>query len=159
MRSTSDASAGKRGRRKKKPAPALIGWREWVSLPDLGAARIKAKVDTGAKTSAIHAFRVRAVKRDGVEYAEFFLHPEQKRKTPEIFCAAPVIGRRSIRSSNGRVEKRLIIRTRLRIGEREFPIDLSLANRDAMGFRLLLGRDAFKKKFIINPGASFVLGK
>jgi len=159
MRSISDAGAGKHVRRKKKPAPELIGWREWAGLPDLGALRIKAKIDTGAKTSAIHAFRVRTVKRDGVEYAEFFLHPEQKRKIPEIFCTAPVIGKRAIRSSNGRVEKRLIIRTRLRIGEREFPIDLSLANRDAMGFRLLLGRDAFRKKFIINPGASFVLGK
>lgn len=159
MRSTSRTVKRATGVAGKKAAPPLVGWREWVGLPELGAPRIKAKIDTGAKTSAIHAFRVQVVKRGGVEYAEFYLHPNQQRKKPEIFCSAPVIDRRSIKSSSGQVEKRLIIRTRLSIGGREFPIDLSLANRDSMGFRLLLGRDVLRKKFLINPGASFLLGK
>lgn len=146
-------------KKKNKAPPTLIGWREWVALPELGAARIKAKVDTGAKTSALHAFRLKTVIKDGVEYAEFFLHPEQKKRLPEFFCSAPVVDRRSIRSSNGQVEKRLIIRTRLSIGGRDYPIALSLTNRNSMGFRLLLGRDAFRKKFVINPSASFLLGK
>lgn len=157
MRSISRDGATKK--KKMRAPPTLIGWREWVAFPDLGVGRIKAKIDTGAKTSAIHAFRVKTVIRDGVEFAEFFLHPEQKRKKPEVFCSARVVGRRDIRSSNGRVEKRLIVRTRLSIGGREYPIELSLTNRDAMGFRLLLGRDAFRRKFVIDPSASFLLGK
>lgn len=159
MRSTSRTVKRATGVARKRAAPPLVGWREWVGLTELGAPRIKAKIDTGAKTSAIHAFRVAVVKRGGVEYAEFYLHPNQKRRQPEIFCSAPVIDRRSIKSSSGQVEKRLIIRTRLSIGGREFPIDLSLANRDSMGFRLLLGRDALRRRFLINPGASFLLGK
>lgn len=158
MRSISEDGVEKKKKQRKTP-PTLIGWREWAGLPELGVSRIKAKIDTGAKTSAIHAFRVRTVKKDGAEYAEFFLHPEQKRKHPEVFCSAPLIDRRAIRSSNGQVEKRLIIRTLLRIGDREFPIDLSLTNRDAMGFRMLLGRDALRRNFVIDPGASFLLGK
>lgn len=95
----------------------------------------------------------------GVEYAEFYLHPQQKKKKPEFFCTAPVVERRAIRSSNGQVEDRIIIRTAMRIGEREFPIDLSLTNRDSMGFRMLIGRDALKRRFVIHPGKSFLLGK
>ena len=91
--------------------------------------------------------------------AEFFLHPEQKKKKPEFFCRAPVVDRRAIRSSNGQVENRIIVRTLLRLGDREFPIDLSLTNRDAMGFRMLIGRDALTKRFVIHPGKSFLLGK
>jgi hypothetical protein len=146
-------------RRKKRASPTMIGWREWASFPGLGVARIKAKIDTGAKTAALHAFRIRTTVRGGVEYAEFYVHPEQKRRLPEIFCSSPVVDRRRIRSSNGIVEQRLIIRVLIRLGERAWPIEVSLANRDAMGFRLLLGRDALRKKFLINPRASFLLGK
>ena len=156
MPSTSDRATPVK---KKKAPPTLIGWREWVSFPDLGVDRVKAKIDTGAKTSSIHAFRIKTLDRDGALYAEFYLHPVQKKKKPEVFCAAPVVDKRAIRSSNGAVEDRLIIRTMLRMGEREWPIDLSLTNRDAMGFRLLLGRDAFTRRFLINPKASFLLGK
>jgi hypothetical protein len=150
--------ARKRASRPKAP-PTLIGWREWAAFPDFGVGRIKAKIDTGAKTSAVHAFGVRTMEREGVLWAEFRLHPEQKRRRPEIRCAAPVVDRRRIRSSNGRVEERLVVRTVLALGGREWPIELSLANRDEMGFRLLLGRDAFRKDFVINPGKSFLLGK
>lgn len=142
----------------KKP-PALIGWREWAAFPELGVKRIKAKIDTGAKTSALHAFRLETFRKGGVDYAEFYLHPLQKKARPEKFCFAPIVDKRWIRSSNGSVEQRFIIRTLIRLGDREWPIDLSLTNRDSMGFRLLLGRDAFRKKFLIDPRASFLLGK
>jgi len=142
-----------------KPTRTAIGWREWVSLPGLGVARIKAKIDTGAKTAALHAFRIETVERSGKTYVHFAVHPIQKAAKPEILCRARVKCRRRIRSSNGVIEERLILRVKVKAGEREFPIDLSLANRDSMGFRLLLGRDAVRRKFLIDPGASFLLGR
>lgn len=156
---TGQAAAARPSAKNKKAAQTAIGWREWAAFPELGVARIKAKIDTGAKTSAVHAFRVRTVERDGELWAEFFLHPLQKRKRPEVRCEAPVVDRRRIRSSNGAVEERLVVRTVLRLGGRRWRIDLTLANRDEMGFRLLLGRDALRRKFVIDPGASFLLGK
>lgn len=155
MPSTSEKAALRRA----KAPPPLIGWREWAAFPEFGVERIKAKIDTGAKTSALHAFRIREVMRDGEAFAEFYLHPEQKRKRPEIFCAARIVDRRAIKSSNGVVENRLIVRTPIRLGNREWPIDVSLTNRDSMGFRLLLGRDALRRKVLIDPKASFLLGR
>jgi hypothetical protein len=144
---------------KKKAPPLLIGWREWAAFPEFKVKRIKAKIDTGAKTSALHAFNLETRRRGGVDYAEFTLHPLQKKARPEKFCAAPIVDKRWIRSSNGMVEERFIIRTLIRLGDREWPIDVSLTNRDSMGFRLLLGRDAFRKRFLIDPRASYLLGK
>ncbi|MEO0880199.1 MAG: RimK/LysX family protein [Pseudomonadota bacterium] len=160
-RSTSKSATSKSRASSRRTPPLEIGWREWAAFPELGgaASRTKAKIDTGAKTSAIHAFRVKEVVRDGVPYAEFFLHPAQKRKKPEIFCSAPIADRRLIRSSNGSVQERLVINTVLSMGARAWRIDLSLANRDEMGFRLLIGRDALRKKVIIHPGKSFLLGR
>jgi hypothetical protein len=144
-------------KKKTKKNRPMIGWREWADLPDFEVDRINAKIDTGAKSSAIHAFRIREVVLDGVEHVEFFLHPVQRRKKPEILCRAPLVDRRVIRSSNGQEEERYVIETRLRLGERVWKIDLTLTNRDAMGFRLLLVRDALKRKFYIDPGASYQL--
>lgn len=160
-RKTAKRAAGKAKSATRKASLLEIGWREWALLPELSgeAARIKAKIDTGAKTSAIHAFRIREVKRAGRACAEFYLHPEQKRKKPEIFCSAPIKDRRLIRSSNGDVQERLVIEAILSMGGRAWRIDLSLANRDEMGFRLLIGRDALRKKVLIHPGKSFLLGK
>ncbi len=144
-------------RRKARP-PVDIGWREWASLPGLGVERIEGKIDTGAKTSAIHAYRIREVIFDGAPHAEFYLHPERRRRKPEIFCRVPIADRRLIKSSNGEAQERIIIVTPLRIGKREWLIELSLANRDAMGFRFLIGRDALRRGFVIHPGQSFLLG-
>ncbi|MHA7872449.1 MAG: ATP-dependent zinc protease family protein [Hyphococcus sp.] len=141
---------------KKKP---VIGWREWASFPDFDVRSVNAKIDTGAKTSAIHAFRISPFLKNGATWVEFYLHPLQQRRKPEIYCQAPVADIREIRSSNGYVQERYVIRTRLNMGEMSWRIDLSLANRDAMGFRLLLGRDALGKRFLIDPGASYKLGK
>ena len=95
----------------------------------------------------------------GEEHVEFTLHPEQRRKHPQIQCSAPIADRRVIRSSNGQEEERIVIETRLRLGMRTWKIELTLTNRDAMGFRLLLGRDALRRKFLIDPGASYLLGQ
>ncbi|WP_425408325.1 ATP-dependent zinc protease [Hyphococcus sp.] len=146
--------------KKTKRKPRLrIGWREWTSLPDLNVENINAKIDTGAKTSAIHAFRIREIDLEGEPHVEFFLHPVQRRKRPEVYCCAPIADRRVIRSSNGQEEERYVISTRLRMGPRTWKIDLTLTNRDAMGFRMLIGRDALRRKFLIDPGASYLLDK
>ena len=137
----------------------LIGWREWASLPDWGVDRINAKIDTGAKTSAIHAFRVKVLETEDGEVAEFYLHPRRRRKKPEIFCRTKVVDRRIVRSSNGQAEERIVVTTKVRMGECLWPIELTLTNRDAMGFRLLIGRDALTNRFMIDPGASYLLGK
>lgn len=146
-------------RAKPKPAPQTIGWREWAALPELGVRHIKAKIDTGAKTSALHAFDITPHERGGVLFVAFALHPIQKKRRPEIRCIAPVIARRRIKSSNGGTEERYVIRTKLKLGVKASVIELSLTNRDAMGFRLLLGRDALKKSYVIEPGRSYRLGK
>jgi len=145
--------------RKKKEKPLEIGWREWAELPSLCDRRILAKIDTGAKTSAIHAYRIREVEIDGRAHVEFRLHPVQKRRQPEIRCVAPVHDKRVFRSSNGAEQERIVIVAKLRLGGRERLIELSLANRDDMGFRLLIGRDALRKNVIIHPARSFLLGR
>jgi hypothetical protein len=139
--------------------PLRIGWCEWVSLPSLGVGAIRAKIDTGAKISAVHVWRLRETSVDGVPHAEFFLHPLEGMRKPQIACLAPIAGRRIIKSSNGIGSRRVIIRTRLRMGKRSWPIDLSLADRDQMGFRLLIGRDALGERAIIHPAREHMLGE
>ena len=144
-------------RKKRPPRPKLsIGWREWVGLPEFGVPRIKAKVDTGARTSAIHAFRIRPFERDDEEWVSFELHPFQRDSADRIACEARVVDRRRIRSSNARTEWRYVIRTPLSIGGRRWPIELTLAKRDEMGFRMLLGRTALRRRVIIDPAKSFL---
>lgn len=150
------APAPEKKKRKKRERP-LIGWREWADLPDFEVTGVNAKIDTGAKSSAIHAFRIKEVMIEGAEHVEFYLHPVQRRKKPEVFCRALLAGRRVVRSSNGQEEERYVIETMLRLGPRSWKIDLTLTNRDAMGFRLLIGRDALRRKFLIDPGASYLL--
>lgn len=133
-----------------------MGWREWVALPELGVDRIKAKVDTGARSSALHAFRLREVVRDGQTRVRFDVHPKQRSAADAIPVEFPVHDRRSVRSSDGRVQTRYVIRTVLRIGDAEWPIDLTLSRRDDMGFRMLLGREAIRGRFIVDPARSHV---
>jgi hypothetical protein len=141
--------------RKKK----IIGWREWVKLPDLGVARIKAKIDTGARTSALHAFRITPFSKYGAAYVRFVLHPLQRRKTPEISCVALVIDQRHVTDSGGRMEERYVIRTTLQLGKSLWPVELTLTNRDQMGFRLLIGRQAVRRRYLVDPSRSFVTRK
>lgn len=153
--STSTLSNKKKRTHKARP---LIGWREWAALPDFEIAGVNAKIDTGAKTSAIHAFRIREVQIEGEPHVEFYLHPMQGRKKPEVFCSAPIADKRKVRSSNGQEEERFVIETIICLGGYQLKSDLTLTNRDAMGFRMLIGRDALRRKFIVDPGASYLLG-
>lgn len=138
--------------------PLKIGWREWVALPDLKVGAIKAKVDTGARTSAVHAYRIEPFRRAGGLWLRFELHPLQRSEAMKVTCEARAVDERAVRNSGGRVERRYIIRTLLRIGDEAWPIELALANRDQMGFRMLLGRTALEGRALIEPGRSYLLG-
>ena len=130
-----------------------------MSFPELGIDRIKAKIDTGARTSSIHAFRVRKVYDEDAPFVEFNLHPVQRRRTPELKCKAPIIDERSVKSSNGETETRYVIMTPMRLGEETWPVELTLSDRDQMGFRVLTGRTAIRGRFTIDPGSSFLMGR
>lgn len=146
-------------RRKARAPLGRIGWREWVGLPDLGIDLIKAKIDTGARTSTLHAYNITPFEQDGRTFVRFQVHPVQRRRLPEITCVAPVLARRSIRDSGGRAEERFIILTTLRIGEDRFAIELTLTNRDQMSFRMLVGRAAIRGRYHVDPGRSFRTGR
>lgn len=135
-----------------------VGWREWVALPEFGIDRIKAKIDTGASTSAIHAVHVHRFVEDGRERVRFEVHPIQRRTSLTVACVADVRDERYVTSSSGYREKRLVVRTRLAIAGRSWPIDLTLANRDTMGFRMLIGRAAMQGRLLVDPGASYLGG-
>lgn len=135
----------------------VIGWREWVGLPDLGVSRIKAKIDTGARTSAIHAFDIEVSTKGGQDWAKFTIHPYQKNDTEIQTCTCPVRDIRVITNSGGSREQRVVIETQLTMGNQSWPIELTLTNRDEMGFRMLLGRTAMKDRFLVDPGRSFCL--
>ncbi len=137
----------------------ILGWREWVELPDLGIARVKAKLDTGALTSALHAAEIVAFEREGVEWVRFVVHPEQRTERVEVGCEAPVVDVREIRSSTGHVTLRRTIRTPIRLAGRTWPIELTLVSRDEMGFRMLLGRRALRGRGLVDSGASFTAGR
>ena len=133
----------------------MIGWREWVHLPGLLELPIKAKIDTGARTSSLHSFGTRRFTEGGAPWVEFQLHPLQRRNLPAFRCAVAVKDERWVRSSNGEVEKRIVVETTAQLGDTLWPIELTLADRDVMGFRMLLGREAIRKRFLIDPARSF----
>jgi ribosomal protein S6--L-glutamate ligase len=137
-----------------------IGWKEWFSLDCLGLPAIKAKIDTGAKTSSLHAFNIESFYIENVEYVKFDLHPLQKNKKLVRSCVARVIEQRMVSDSGGKKEKRFVIKSNLWIGERKISIEITLANRDTMAFRMLLGREAVKQlKMLVDPSKSFIQGK
>lgn len=143
---------------RSKRAPITIGWREWLLLPEFTDIPLKAKVDTGARTSALHAFGLHIDEADGVTIARFELHPHQRSGTDPVTVESPVQSFRKVKSSNGKVERRPVIRTMASVGDLAWPIDITLTRRDAMGFRLLLGRAAIRRRFVVDPGRSFVTG-
>ena len=136
-----------------------LGWREWVSLPELGLDRIKAKVDTGARTSSLHAFELRDFEDSGVRRVEFKMHPNQHDDQTVIVCAADIVDERFVRDSGGHKEKRWVIESPISIGGITWKIEINLTSRDDMRFRMLLGRTAMRDRALVNPARSYVLGK
>ncbi len=137
-----------------------IGWREWVALPELGITAIKAKIDTGARNSALHAFKVEKFEEDGRPRVRFSVHPLQGRKDKTIVCVADIVDERSVKNSGGHSEQRLVIRTLVAVGnKRPWPIEITLTNRSLMNFRMLLGRTALQGRLLVDPEASFLLLK
>ena len=133
----------------------IIGWREWVKLPDLGVPFLKVKVDTGARTSSLHAFDLTILKKRGSDYARFSIHTQQRKKKPSILVEAKIAEYRQVKSSNGQKELRPVIITSIELHGEKWPIELTLANRDDMGFRMLLGREGFKNKMLVDAGKSY----
>ena len=137
----------------------LLGWREWVALPELGIPSIKAKLDTGARTSSLHAFRIESFTKSGVQMVRFSVHPLQRDTSEEQVCVAAVVDRRWVSDSGGHREKRYVIRTPVRIGPLEWAIEISLSGRDNMQFRMLLGRTALHRRIMVDPTSSYLSGR
>lgn len=129
----------------------VIGWWEWVSLPELGISRVKVKVDTGAKTSALHVSQMHYEKIGKKEFIRFVVHPLQRSTRPEIEVRAELLEYRAVRSSVGTLTIRPVICTPIKVGSREVMAEVTLVNRDMMGFRMLLGRQALKGRFVVDP--------
>jgi hypothetical protein len=145
-------------------APSLVvGWREWLAFPDLGLPAVRAKVDTGASTSALHAHRIRVEDRAGTAWVRFVVHPFFRRHNRvTVACEAPVVDERAVTSSSGHAEHRVVIRVLLRLGVRAdapaWPVEVTLTDRRKMRFPMLLGREAMAGRVVVDPGASFLLG-
>jgi ribosomal protein S6--L-glutamate ligase len=138
--------------------PKLIsGWREWAALPDLQVEKIKVKLDTGARTSSLHAFEIEPFVHDGEDWLQFDVHPLQDNERVRLTCRCPIVDYRWITSSSGHKQKRFIIQTTLKMGEFSSLIEISLANRDEMGFRMLIGRNALKGRVLVDSSHSFLL--
>lgn len=135
-----------------------VGWLEWVRLPDLGLRRLEAKVDTGARTSSLHATEHEIFERDGAKWVRFRVTPSHRPAASSLICEAPLLDVRIVRSSNGLEESRPTIRTRVSLGGKLFRIDLTLAERSAMGYRMLVGREAVRGRFIVNAAKKHIGG-
>ncbi len=138
---------------------ATLGWREWVGLPELGLDEIKAKIDTGARTSSLHAFEVRDFVENDVHRVEFKMHPNQRDTETVVVCVADIVDERVVSDSGGHKEKRWVIASPVHIGEYCWNIEINLTSRDDMRFRMLLGRTALNGRALVDPAGSYLVGQ
>jgi len=137
----------------------IVGWREWISLPELEIPAIKVKVDTGARTSALHAVNIEPFTQDGENWVSFESQPVQRQDNPRIRCAARVLDSRGIRDSGGHREQRYVVSTLIALGTVRKQIEVTLTSRHNMKFRMLLGRTALKPDVSVDPATSYRLGR
>lgn len=135
----------------------IVGWREMLSLPNLGIDKIKAKIDTGARTSCLHAFKVESFHKGDTLWVRFWIHPIQHNSEVEVVCEAKVMDERTVRDSGGHEESRYVIESEVNIGGRQWPIEITLTNRENMAFRMLLGRTAMNNRIVVDPAESFLV--
>lgn len=129
----------------------VIGSEEWCAFPSLGIPAVKARIDSGAKTSSLHAIHIRHFTRDGEKWVSFEVHPLQRNRKITVHCEAKVIDQRVVKSSSGDKEKRSVIQSTLMLGEKTWQVELTLTDRDSMGYRMLLGREAMNGRILIDP--------
>lgn len=140
-------------------SPVVAGWREWVGLPSFGVEHVKAKLDTGARSSALHAFDVEEHEVDGVARVRFAIHPWQRSTADSVDVDVPIHDRRVIRSSNGTEQERIVILAPIRLLGRTIDTEMSLTRRDEMGFRMLVGREALRQGFLVDSAGSYLGGR
>jgi hypothetical protein len=126
-----------------------IGWIEWLALPELNVKLIKAKIDTGARTSALHTFKIETFKKEGQDWVRFWVHPNQNDFNNEVICECLLKDQRSVTNSGGNTEHRYVIETLVKISNKSWPIEITLTNRDEMKYRMLLGRQAMQHLKVI----------
>ena len=142
------------------PTPnVIVGWREWVQLPGIGVPWLKAKLDTGARTSSLHAFDIHEFERDGDDWVRFRVRPWQESDADEVPVECQVHDRRRVRSSSGHVQSRLVVLLPIELMERTITAEFTLSNRDSMGFRMLVGREALRRGFVVASDRSFLGGR
>lgn len=141
------------------PEPTVVGWREWVGLPQADVPWVKAKIDTGARSSSIHAFDLEALERDGEPWVRFSIHPWQRSDDDHVELTLPVLDVREVRSSNGQVEQRYAVALDVTLAGRTITTVMTLSNRDEMGFRMLIGREALERGFLVDSSRSYAGGK
>ena len=137
----------------------VAGWREWVRLPGIDVPWLKAKLDTGARTSAIHAFDISEFDRDGVAWVRYSVHPWQRSAEDSVIAESPILDPRQVRCSSGHSEERLVVPMQLELVGLTVTAEMTLSRRDEMGFRMLVGREALRRRFLVDPGRSYLGGR
>lgn len=136
----------------------IVGWREWVKIPTLGIEWIKAKMDTGARSSAIDAENIREFSDGGTPHVAFAVNPHQRKLLPAVECIAPILDERLVTSSSGHQQRRYFVEIEIEIGDATWPIEVSLAERANLDLRMLLGRAAMRRRALVDPAQSFLTG-